>query len=55
MFVCCLNIFLKISAYFFPPLARRTGPAKAIVNNSGISQIKIKMERVMNIKCVKYF
>ena len=64
MVVGFLNSFLKISAYFFFSRWRlsagRIVPAKTMVNNSGLSQIKNNMNRetkyrVMDIKCGKYF
>ena len=53
------SIFFKYQLTVFLP-AGCTGPAKAMVNNSGLGQIKTKMKRAtiyraMNIKRGKYF
>ena len=64
MVVSFLNSLFKYHLTFISVKWRlsagRTGPAKSIVNNSGLSQIKINMNkatiyRVMDIKCGKYF
>ena len=58
------SFFFKYQLSFFSArwrlTAGRTGPAKVMVNNSGLSQIKKNMSKatiykVKDIKCGKYF
>ena len=60
-----INSFFFNFSLLFSPLygwrltAGRTGPAKGMVNNSGLGQIKknnkATIYKVMDIKCGKYF